>query len=189
MHCTRRRRIPFALGTVVGGLLAVGFATGLASADSSADPFSWSDELLSGLSVPAQTSALDIQVSIDGMDLFSTVGNTATATSGTGDIAIAIGNGADADAFGGSGNVAFADGADSVAMAGGSYTYPFPLFGAEYFTFPDNFDLAYVVGDGSTAIAGGEQTFSNFDLAGAVGDALYASAIDGNYLTDIVPSA
>jgi hypothetical protein len=188
MNCTRSRRIPLALVTAAGGLLAVGLATGVASADSSTDPFSWSDELLSGVSVPAQTSALDVQVSIDGMDLFATAGNTATATSDKGDIAIAIGNGAVANAFGGAGNVAFADGADSVAMAGGSYTYPFPLFGAEYFTFPDHFDVAYVMGADSTAIAGGEQTFSNFDLAAAVGDMLNASAIDGNYLSDIVPS-
>jgi len=182
--------MPLALGAAASGLLAVGFATGLASADSSTDPLSWSDELLGGVSVPAQTSALDMQVSIDGMDLFSTVGNTATATSGKGDIAIAIGNGADANAFGGTGNIAFADGADSIAMAGGSYTYPFPVFGGEYLTFPDNFDIAYVLGDGSTAIAGGgNEAASNFDLAAVSGDLLTAIANGGNFLTDIVPSA
>ena len=74
-----------------------GLHAGVASADPSTDPFSWIDQLVSGLSVPAQTtSALDYQISINGMDLFPTVDNTATATSGTGDIAIAIGNGANA---------------------------------------------------------------------------------------------
>jgi hypothetical protein len=189
MNCIWSRRISLALVAVASGLLGVGFATGPASADSSADPLSWSDELLSGVSVPAQTSALDMQVSIDGIDLFSTVGNTATANSDKGDIAIAIGDGADANAFGGEGNVAFADGADSVAMAGGSFTYPFPLFGAEYFTFPDNFDIAYVVGSDSTAIAGGgNEALSSFDLAAVSGDLLDATANGGNFLTDIVPS-
>ena len=89
------------------GMLAVGMGIGaalaatpqIASADSSADPFSWADQVLSGLAVPAaDPSPLDMQISISGMDLFSTVDNTATANSGFGDIAIAIGNGANASA-------------------------------------------------------------------------------------------
>src|SRR5271163_5342055 len=89
------------------GLLAVGLGIGaapaftpqIASADPSADPFSWADQVLSGLAVPADpTSPLDMQISISGIDLFSTVDNTATATSQFGDIAVAIGNGADANA-------------------------------------------------------------------------------------------
>ena len=59
-------------------------------------------------------SPLDMQISISGMDLFSTVDNTATANSGFGDIAIAIGNGANASATG-VGDLAFADGTDSSA--------------------------------------------------------------------------
>jgi hypothetical protein len=196
MNSIRSRSIAVTFGTAAGGLLAVGLSLaaalgtpGVASADPSTDPFSLTDELLGGLSVPAQTtSALDMQVSIGGTDLFSTAGNTATATSDTGDIAIAIGNGAEANAFGGTGDFAFADGINSVAEAGGSYTFPFPLFGGQYFTFPDNFDIAYVLGTGSTAVAGGDQTVSNFDLAAVFGDMLNASAIDGNFLTDIVPS-
>jgi len=84
-----------------GGLLAVGLGIGaalsatpgVASADPSSDP--WIDQLLSGLSVPDPAATLDMQVSIDGTDLFPTAGNTATASSpaGMGDIAIAIGNG------------------------------------------------------------------------------------------------
>ncbi len=93
------------------GMLAVGLGIGaalastpqIASADPAADPFSWADQVLSGLPVPAADAAapLDMQISISGMDLFSTVGNTATATSGAGSIAIAIGDGANANASGG----------------------------------------------------------------------------------------
>jgi len=107
------------------GMLAVGMSIGaalattpqVASADSSTDPFSWLDQALSGLSVPAADAAapLDIQISINGMELFSTVDNTAFATSGFGNFAIAIGNGAHADADGGLFNFAFADGTDTSA--------------------------------------------------------------------------
>jgi hypothetical protein len=143
------------LGLLAGGLgigAALACTPGIASADPSTDPFSWIDQLLAGLSVPAQTtSALDYQVSINGMDLFSTVDNTATATSGTGDIAIAIGSGANAIAGGASlggilplgggiGDFAFADGTDSDAEAA-------VLGGA-------NLDFVVAAGAGSQAQAG-----------------------------------
>ena len=109
------------------GMLAVGLSIGaalaatpqVASADSSADPLSWADQVLSGLAVPAADAAapLDMQISISGMDLFSTVDNTATANSGFGDIAIAIGNGANASATG-FGDLSFADGPGSSATTG-----------------------------------------------------------------------
>ena len=106
------------------GTLAVGLSIGaalaatpqIASADPSADPLSWADQVLSGSAVPAADAAapLDMQISISGMDLFSTVDNTATANSGFGDIAIAIGNGANASATG-FGDLSFADGTGSSA--------------------------------------------------------------------------
>jgi hypothetical protein len=106
-----------AIGLSIGAALAA--TPGVASADSFAEPFSWIDQLLGGLSDPAQiTSALDMQVSISGMDVFPTADNTATATSGLGDIAIAIGNGATAEATGGALLLAVADGTDSTAGAG-----------------------------------------------------------------------
>jgi hypothetical protein len=139
MNSNRSQRIPLALGTAAGCLLAVALGIGVASADSSTDPYTWSDQLIGGLSAPAQTtSALDMQVSIDGTDLFPTAGNTATATSDMGDIAIAIGNGADASAVDGSGDFAFADGAYSLAEAG----------------YSGNDDTALVFGANSTAEAG-----------------------------------
>jgi len=84
------------------GILAVGLGIGAAVA-----------------STPGVARADDFQISIDGMDLFSTVGNTATAYSGTGDIAIAYGDGAYAWAEGGTGDVAMASGSDADAVAGG----------------------------------------------------------------------
>jgi hypothetical protein len=135
---------------------------------------------------PAQTSALDMQVSILGLDLFPTAGNTATAASGPLDIAIAIGNGAHAAAGGDQGSFggillnsfdfAFADGTNSGAGAGDG-----------------SFDSAIVIGANSTAEAGGTLgiSFGNFDLAAAFGDMLHAVAIGGfgpsSGLIDIVP--
>ncbi len=70
---------------------------------------------------PGVASADDFQISIDGMDLFPTAGNTATATTVAGEfgLAIAMGDGASATAVDGSGNYAFADGAGSTADVGG----------------------------------------------------------------------
>jgi hypothetical protein len=129
---------------------------------------------------PAQTSALDMQVSIDGFDLFPTAGNTATASSGPLDIAIAIGNGAQSSAGAppvgtlGIFDVAFADGASSGALSQAG-----------------DFDSAIVIGANSTAEAGGNFCFfcgpDDFDLAAAFGDMLHASALGGFFLVDIPP--
>jgi hypothetical protein len=171
-----------AVGLGIGAALAA--SPGVASADSSTDPFSLIDQLLGGLSVPAQTSTLDMQISIDGMDLFPTAGNTATATSDSGDIAVAIGNGADANATGGFGDFAFADGANSTAEAG----------------FIGNFDSAVVFGANSTAEAGfgfidpfggpGATPLdiaASSDLAAVFGDTLTATVFTNSDLVDIVP--
>jgi hypothetical protein len=188
MNSNRSRYIPGGLLGVALGIGAALATPGVASADPSTDPYLWIDQLLGGLSVPAQTTTLDMQVSVDGADLFPTTGNTATATSDTGDIAIAIGNGAEANATGGSGDFAFADGANSTAEAG----------------FIGDFDSAVVFGANSSAEAGFGSVFTlpgecisafcdvdvphDFDLAAAFGDMLNASATTGNFLTDILPS-
>ena len=168
---------------IAGGLLAAGLsigaavATPVASADPSSDP--WIDQLLSGLSLPAPAAALDMQVSIDGTDLFPTAGNTAAAISlANGGIAIAIGNGANAYADGG---VAFADGANSNALVGDG-----------------GGDSAWVFGDNSTADAGFGPPSStplnpfefsnNYDFAAAFGDMLHATATSGSNMVDILPS-
>jgi hypothetical protein len=153
-------------------MLAVGLGMGaalaatpqIASADPSADPLLWADQVLSGLAVPADpTSPLDMQISISGMDLFSTVDNTAAANSGFGDIAIAIGNGANASATG-FGDLSFADGTGSSAATG--------LGGL--------FDVALANGDGSGAAGG---VGGNFVLASANGtDSSAAAGLGGNFV-------
>jgi hypothetical protein len=97
---------------------------------------------------PEVASADDFQISIDGMDLLPTAGNTATATSGVGDIAIAFGDGANASALGGPLDSAFADGAGSTADTADGYL-----------------DSAFANGAGSIAGAG----YGNFDTALANG--------------------
>lgn len=92
---------------------------------------------------PGVASADDFQISIDGMDLFPTAGNTATASSGMGDFAIAFGDGASATAGGGVGDFAIADGANSMAGAGNTEGEG-----------TGNFDFASAFGTGSSAGAG-----------------------------------
>lgn len=162
------------LGMLAGGLgigAVLASTSGTASADPSTDPLSWIDQLLGGLSVPASATAspLDMQISINGTDLFSTVGNTATATSGAGSIAIAIGDGADANASGGPGgselgilDFAFADGTDSSSDVG---------LGADL-------DSAIAYGTGSQANVG---LGSSLDNATALGTNSFAQVgIGGN---------
>ena len=120
----------------------------------------------------AAADGLDFQISIDGYDLFPTVGNSATATSGMGDIAIAFGSGANASALTGLGNFSLADGTNAVAFTGGgnydtaidignnttglipidadSSVGPLALAGS------GNDDLAVIIGNNSEAIASGD---------------------------------
>jgi hypothetical protein len=190
-------RITRTLGTAAGGLLAVGFGigavlagTGVASADSSTDPFSLIDDLLGGLAVPAQTSALDMQVSIDGFELFPTAGNTATATSGTGDIAIAIGNGSNATATGGFGDFANASGTDATASATGgnfdvaSASSVFSTTGGTATAGNGSFDVAQEGGLNGVATADNGSFDSAFALTGASGSAV-AQFGNGDSATDI----
>lgn len=109
------------IGVLVAGLgITAGFASipGTASADSS-DWSSSVDSLVSSLAAPADPTPLDIQISFNGSDLFSTADNEATATSGSGDFAIAYGDGASATATGGTGDFAWADGPDTIAKITG----------------------------------------------------------------------
>ena len=153
------------------GTLAVGLGIGatwahmpIASADTPSDAASTVDGLLSGVSPAAAPAASDFQISIDGMDLFPTAGNTATATSGMDDIAIAIGNGSTAEAGAGSAfgqdlspgqfDFAVANGTDSFASAG-----------------LGNFDSAFADGTSSLAGVGGfNGLLSNGDFGAAVGN-------------------
>jgi hypothetical protein len=162
-------------GLGVGATLAS--TPGVASADPSTDALSWTDQLLGGLSVPADPSPLDMQISFSGIDLLPTAGNTATANSEFGSIAIAIGNGAHATAASGIGDFAFADGANSIADAGAG------IGGS----FDSAFDSALVFGSDSTAVAGDVGLPSFFDLAAVFGDMLHAGAGGIFGVVDIVP--
>lgn len=156
------------LGMLAVGLglgAAVASTPGVASADSSTDWLSSFDSLLGAAAVPVVPSALDYQISIDGYDLFPTAGNTATATSGMGDVAIAFGSGSDAVAEGGFGDFASADGPGGLAIAGDE------VAGAT----GNNFDFASATGNGSNAAAGNpvgqfpDATGSSFDFASTDG--------------------
>ena len=109
------RRIAAAASFATGAALA--FAP-FASADASSDSASLIDSLISGVSPAAGVT--DFQISFNGMDLFSTAGNEATATTVAGEygLAIAYGNGANAIAEGGTGDYALASGTNALAHAG-----------------------------------------------------------------------
>jgi hypothetical protein len=190
MNSNRSQRIPLALGTAAGALLAVGLGVGVASAEPSTDPYTWSDQLIGGLPAPAQTtSALDMQISIDGTDLFPTAGNTATATSDSGDIAIAIGNGANASAINGLGDFAFADGANSTAEAGyGGAFDSAVVFGANGSAEAGFYGVGVPVFPCAEIICGVTEILPpDFDTAAVFGPMLTADAT-GFFTTDVVPS-
>jgi hypothetical protein len=165
------------IGVLVAGLgIAAGFASipGTAKADSS-DWSSSVDSLISSLAVPADTTPLDIQISVNGSDLFSTADNEATATSGQGDFAIAYGDGASATATGGTGDFSWADGPDTIAkIAGGNYNTA------------EVYDPSGTVG--SVADAGTNSTAAgDYDLAAIVGvDDATATAQGADYAYAVV---
>ena len=109
------------LGTLAAGLgigLVVASTPVVAVADSSAD---WLSDLFGGVALPAPAVPdLNLAISIDGYSLVSE--GTASADSGSGDIAIAYGDGAYASAEGGNSDFALADGSEALAQSGGLST-------------------------------------------------------------------
>jgi hypothetical protein len=141
----------------------------------------------------ASADSLDFQISIDGYDLLPTADNSATATSGMGDFAIAFGNGATATAVGGTGDFAMADGSDAVAGTGGNSDTAIDIgnnTGPGEFALAGvgNNDFSFVDADNSSAYSGGDLLDSNlpgsndvaivFDPFGAGGDNV-VSGING----------
>jgi hypothetical protein len=143
-----------AVGCGIGAALAA--TPGSASADSTTD---WWSDLLGGVSVaaPSTSSDLNLAISIDGMQLVQD--GTATANSGTGDIAIAYGDGAVASAVGGSGDAAIAGGTDASALAGG--------VSGDSGAHAGNFDTAIDIGN-NTGVTDGAFA-GNLDLFGGIG--------------------
>jgi hypothetical protein len=133
----------------------------------------------------------DMQISIDGYDLFPTAGNLATADSSFGDMAIAIGNGADANALndpseiGNFGNFAFADGTGDSANAGGGILNAAFTFGGTdsqtYAGFNGNFDVALATANDDAVEAGGGTEANPADLD-------FAGASDSSYVVESGPS-
>jgi len=161
------------LGVLAVGLgigAAVASTPGIASADTPADPFSFSSINLGDVfpaADAAPSSTLDLDISVDGHTLLD-LGTSATATSGTGDIAIAFGANSDAIAEGGFGDYAFADSTGSqgaTAFAGDDAPR----------ATGNNFDVASDTGNFSAADAGNFGTTpdtigSSFDFASADGN-------------------
>jgi hypothetical protein len=159
-----------AMGLGIGAVVAS--SPGIASADSSTD---WLSDVFGASAVPVfSIPDLNLAVSVDGYSLLQD--GTASATSGTGDFAVAFGYGADASALGGFGDVAVASGNNAAAFAGGASGDTFdtavdignnarvdpdaPILPAGYV------DGAYAgdgVGSSDTAIAIG---YRDFDVAG-----------------------
>jgi hypothetical protein len=154
-----------AVGVGIGSAMAA--APGVASADNSQVVSSIDPSGLFPAADPAQS--LDFQVSIDGMDLFPTAGNSAIAFSGTGDMAIAFGAGAQAFAEGGYGNYATADGTDAFAEAG---------YGGNT---GNNFDYASASGTDAVAQAGNDPTSEFADAS--TGNSFDSAIASGNDAT------
>jgi hypothetical protein len=168
---------------------AAGFATGaaltfapLASADTSANWLSAIDSLLTGGGPSAAgPSALDLQISFNGMDLFPVAGNEATATTLPGQfgLAIASGNGAHAIAEGGFGDSALASGTNALAYAGSTTA------GAHNFNFDsatdigNNADPHTYVGAPDGAYAGGGSLIGGVD-SGTAGSSNDTAQFIGN---------
>jgi len=109
----------------------------------------------------ASADGLDFQISIDGYDLFPAVGNTATATSTLGNIAIAFGNGATATTGDGTGQFSFADGTNALASTGGNNDTAIDIgnnSGPNEFAAAGigNNDFSFVWADNSSAYSGGD---------------------------------
>jgi hypothetical protein len=192
------------IGRVGGLAVALGIGAALASVPwlATADPSSDLTELLLGPG-PVVPSGLDIDVSYNGMDLFHM--GDATASSGTGGLAIAYGDGATADAgtydnpdgfiTTGTGDYAFANGADSTAIATGAdyssatasdgatadsgIAFSPDTGGAGVSLGPADFDSASATGAGSTADAEG----GSFDAATASG----GGTADAGFLQSTIP--
>jgi hypothetical protein len=192
------------------GMLAVGLgigaavagAPGIASADSTGVDAGVFDPSALIADAASSFSGLNLAISIDGYPVLES--GTASATSGTDDIAIAYGNDSIAiagdTASPGTFDSAFADGDYSYANSGIGNDDSATAIGSssEALAGAGNGDSAYADGSNTTATAGGEFTSGNPNIldvaandsyASAIGDDDYAaagSAVDGSASTTAV---
>jgi hypothetical protein len=175
---------PMRRATNIGrfGILVVGYGVAAALAVTSptavadpAAPFNPLPLIPDPAAVPAEVpSTLNLAISVDGFSLFSS--GSAQAESGTGGIAIAYGTDSIANAGGGGDtglfDSAFADGANSTALAGtGDFDSSAASgAGSQAFSGLGNFDYAAASGTDSLAAVGGfKNDSSSFDYGSAVG--------------------
>jgi hypothetical protein len=171
------------------GLLAVGLGIGaaiaatpsIATADSSAvDPAAFDPSPLIADAASAD-SGVNLAISIDGYTLFQE--GTATAYSGSDDIAIAYGDGSDAEAGDpgnpGTGDFAFADGTGTSAYSGiGDYDSASAVgSGSTAVAGAGDGNTAFADGIDTTSIAGGEYSPGAVNTVDVAADDSFASAI------------
>jgi hypothetical protein len=178
----------FGAGLGIGATLALG--PGIAAADPAPDPniYGAIDPSLVQDALPAADPTSNIAISIDGFTLLHE--GTATATSGSGDFAIAVGNDSSATATGGVGDYASSSGADATAFAGdGNFNTAtadsvFSTTGGTATAEGGNFDVAHEGGLNGVATAGNGSFDSAYALTGASGTAI-AEFGNGDSATNI----
>jgi hypothetical protein len=131
-------------------------------------------------------AADDFQISIDGFDLFPSAGNTATAFSTFGDMAIASGVGAEANANDGFGDIAISSGAGAEANANEGFGNIADATGADAHavtlsTSASIFDSSWASGTNTLAESGN----GTVDTAVATGTNSEALAGGGSFDTAI----
>jgi hypothetical protein len=175
-------------GLGIGATLALGPA--IAAADPTPDPniVSAIDPSMAQDVFPAAIPTPNIAISIDGFTLLQE--GTATATSGSGDFAIAVGNDATATATGGTGDFASAYGTDATATAtDGNFNFAsansvFSTTGGTATAGDGNFDVAQEGGLNGVATADNGSFDSAYALTGASGTAI-AQFGNGDSATNI----
>ncbi len=167
-----------ALLTVGLGIAAAVATPGIATADSTAVDAAAFDPSALIAEPGSAVSGLDLAISIDGYTVLQD--GSATAYSGTGDIAIAYGDGATASAGADSNpgilDYAFADGTDAGAYAGVGNLDSATAIGTDSSASvgSGSGDTGFADGTGTSVTAGGENNAGILELAG---NDMYASAI------------
>jgi hypothetical protein len=178
------------LGVGLGIGAALASMPGIAAADPTPDPniYGAVDASVLQDASPAADPSTNIAISVDGVYLLHE--GSASASSGSGDIAIAVGNDANAQATGGVGDFASAYGTDSTAFAGdgnfdlASANSVFSATGGIASAGDGNFDVAQEGGLDGVATAHNGSFDSAFALTGNSGTAV-AEFGNGDSATNI----
>jgi len=167
-----------AVGLCIGA--AVAATPGIATADSTGvDAAAFDPSALIADPAPA-VSGLNLAISIDGYTLLHE--GSATAYSGTDDIAIAYGSDAIASANVGTGDYSFADGTDAQAYSGIGNDNSATALGSDSYASVGSGDgnTGFADGTDTQVTAGGEPNLGTVDTVEVAGNDNYASAIGNN---------